>query len=197
MARRRAAALSAPTALRTARLHLRPWRAEDADQLEPILRTNHGHLAPWIPAAVATPVQRSQLAERLAGFAEDFAASRAWRYAVFNAADGELLGELDLFARNASGRVPLGDADRAEIGYWLRADRTGFGYATEGARAMIDVAKTIPAFALVEIRCDARNARSAAVPARLGFHRAEVDHPIANVKGTERLEVWVLPLTPR
>lgn len=197
MARPGAATLSVPTELCTARLVLRPWRAEDAAQLEPILHANHGHLAPWIPAAVATPVHRSQLAERLAGFADDFAADRAWRYAAFSAADGELLGELDLFPRNAIGRVRLADADRAEIGYWLRADRTGLGYATEGASAMVDAAIRIRAFTLVEIRCDGRNARSAAVPARLGFHRADGGRATVSSGAAERLEVWTLSLTPR
>lgn len=173
--------------VRTARLVLRPWRAGDAAALEPILRANQAHLGPWIPPTVSTPASQRELAARLAGFADDFAADRSWRYAVFTAGDGELLGELDLFARDATGRVPLASADRAEIGYWLRADRTGMGYATEGAQAMIDVASHIPAFTLIEIRCDARNARSAAVPARLGFERTET--PRAGDQ-TSTLEVW-------
>lgn len=129
---------------------------------------------------------------RLDGFAEDFAAGRSWRFAAIDAASGELLGELDLFARDAAARVTLDRADRAEIGYWLRSDRTGVGYATEGARAMIDVARTIPRFTQVEIRCDPRNASSAAVPARLGFERVHSD---SGENGREPLEIWVLSLT--
>lgn len=185
--------MSVPTEIRTARLLLRPWRASDAAELEPILRANEAHLGPWIPPTVSTPASRRELATRLAGFADDFAADRSWRYAVFNAVDGELLGELDLFSRDATARVPLANADRAEVGYWLRADRTGAGYATEGARAMIDVASRIPAFTLIEIRCDARNARSAAVPARLGFRRVETR---SGSGSADDLEVWTLPLRP-
>ena len=183
--------MSVPLELRTARLVLRPWRAGDAAALEPILRANQAHLGPWIPPTVSTPASQRELVTRLAGFADDFAADRSWRYAVFDADEGDLLGELDLFSRDARGRVPLVNADRAEIGYWLRADRTGMGYATEGAQAMIDVASRIPAFTLIEIRCDARNARSAAVPARLGFERTET--PRAD---DSALEVWTRSLRP-
>ena len=183
--------MSVPTELRTARLRLRPWHPDDAVQLEPILRANHAHLGPWIPPAVSTPAAHHALAERLAGFAADFAAGRSWRYAVFSDDDGELLGELDLFSRDATSRVPFANADRAEIGYWLRADRTGLGYATEGTRAMIDVASHVPVFTAIEIRCDARNARSAAVPARLGFRRMET---ALATDPEEHLEVWTLSL---
>jgi len=183
--------VSVPAEVRTARLVLRPWRASDAAELEPILRANQAHLGPWIPPTVSTPVSQRELETRLAGFADDFAANRSWRYAVFNAVDGELLGELDLFSRDDATRVPLANADRAEIGYWLRADRTGLGYATEGAQAMIDVAFRIPAFTLIEIRCDARNERSAAVPARLGFHRTETPR---EGDSTSTLEVWTRSL---
>ena len=185
--------MSVPAEVRTARLVLRPWRASDAAELEPILRANQAHLGPWIPPNVSTPASQRELATRLAGFADDFAADRSWRYAVFNAVDGELLGELDLFSRDAATRVPLANADRAEIGYWLRADRTGLGYATEGAQAMIDVASRIPAFTLIEIRCDARNARSAAVPARLGFQRTETTR---EGDSAATLEVWTRSLRP-
>jgi RimJ/RimL family protein N-acetyltransferase len=184
--------MSVPAAIRTERLVLRPWRAADAERLEPILYANHAHLAPWIPTTVSTPAPARELARRLDGFAADFAAGRSWRYAVFDAASDDLLGELDLFARDGVARVPIARADRAEIGYWLRADRTGAGYATEGTRAMIDVARTVPAFTRVEIRCDPRNASSAAIPARLGFERVFSD---MGTGGADPLEIWMLPLT--
>ena len=43
----------APNDIRTARLLLRPWRAEDAASLLPVLEANRSHLGPWIPARVA------------------------------------------------------------------------------------------------------------------------------------------------
>lgn len=158
-----------PTDIRTPRLLIRRWREDDAEQLHPILEANRAHLGPWIPRHVAEPVPPPQLQARLAGFAADFAAARSWRYALLTPDDTKLLGEVDLLPRTAASRVPYADADRAEIGYWLRADATGQGLATEAARAMVAAARELPRLATLEIRCDARNAASGAVPRRLGF----------------------------
>ena len=159
----------APVEVRTARVLLRPWRAEDAGNLLPVLEANRDHLGPWIPARIATPVPVPILAERLAGFAADFSADREWRFGMFSLADGKLLGEVALFPRAAGGRVPFAEADRVELGYWLRADETGQGLVTEAARAAINLASHIPRFSRVEIRCDARNGPSGNIPVRLGF----------------------------
>jgi RimJ/RimL family protein N-acetyltransferase len=170
--------MSVPTEIRTARLLMRPWSRQDAEHLLPVLTTNRDHLAPWIPARVAEPAPVAALAARLGGFAADFEADREWRYAIVGLEDGRLLGEVSLFPRSADGRVRYVEADRGEIGYWLRADMTGRGLATEAAQAMLDVASTLPALSVVEIRCDARNAASAAVPRRLGFAlSATLDDP--------------------
>ena len=103
-----------------------------------------------------------------------------------------LIGEIDLFPRSASGRVHVSDADRAEIGYWIRADESGRGFVTEAARAMIDVARQVDRFAHIEIRCDARNAPSAAVPKRLGFRLSEtIEEPPAKAEQhSVQLQIW-------
>jgi RimJ/RimL family protein N-acetyltransferase len=160
--------ITVPTALRTARLQLRPWRADDAPALLPILEANVQHLH-WIPAHVAAPAPVAELAQRLANFAADFEAGRSWRYGVFALDDGAVCGEISLFPRAQEGRVHVSAADRLEIGYWLRQDVTGRGYATEASAALLAVASTLPGMRHVEIRCDPRNAPSAAVPRRLGF----------------------------
>lgn len=179
--------MTVPPTLRTARLLLRPWDAADAARLLPVLEANAAHLAPWIPAHVATPVPLPELAARLAGFAADFAAGRAWRYALLTPDGNRILGEVDLFPRAASGRVPYVEADHAEVGYWLDSAATGRGLALEAARAMLSVAATLPGLSHVEIRCDAANVASARVPERLGFERVGVE------SGDE---IWRLPLVP-
>ena len=163
----------APNDIRTARLLLRPWTAEDAASLLPVLEANRSHLGPWIPARVAEPAPLPVLAGRLEAFAADFAADREWRYALVSLDDGRVLGEVSLFPRADQGRVPFSAADRAEIGYWLRHDATGTGLATEAAQAMVELAMTMPALRHVEIRCDARNSASSAIPRRIGFELSE------------------------
>jgi RimJ/RimL family protein N-acetyltransferase len=86
-----------------------------------------------------------------------------------------VIGEADLFPRSADGRVVLSEADRMEIGYFLDAAVTGQGLATEAARALLEVASAMPGISHVEIRCDAANAPSAAVPQRLGFSLDSID----------------------
>jgi RimJ/RimL family protein N-acetyltransferase len=161
-----------PTALRTERLLLRAWTPADAAALLPLLAAGAARLAPRIPAHVATPLPEPELATRLEGFAADFAAERAFRYAILSPDGVRLLGEADLFPRAAAGRVPLAEADLVELGYWLDAAATGKGLATEAAGALLALAATLPGMTHAEIRCDAANAPSGAVARRLGFELA-------------------------
>lgn len=181
---------SVPTEIRTDRLKLRPWRGDDAALLAPILETNWNHLGPWIPRRVAEPAPVPVLAERLAGFGASFAANLEWRYAMLSSDERMVLGEVALFPRAESGRVPYPEADRAEIGYWLRSDMTGQGLVSEAARAVLAVAAELPNVSRVEIRCDARNHPSAAVPRRLGFS-LESTVPPAAADSAGELQVWV------
>ena len=188
-----------PRELQTARLALRSWRPDDATELLPILQANWEHLSPWIPARVASPSPEPELRERLRGNAEAFADDREWRFATLARDDGRILGELSLFPRSAEGRVALGESDRAEIGYWMRADETGRGLVTEGVEALIAAAGAIERLRHLEIRCDARNAPSAAIPRRLGFTLSETIET-SGVLAHERsvaLQVWTLPLARR
>jgi RimJ/RimL family protein N-acetyltransferase len=184
-----------PTELRTARLLLRPWRTDDALALKPILERDIAHLGPWIPAHVAQPAPLPELEERLAGFAADFANDLKWRYALVTLDTATLLGEVGLFPRSPTGRVPFADADRVELGYWLRSDATGHGFVSEAARVLLDVAAGLPEFSCVEIRCDARNAPSAAIPRRFGFRLAATE-PLRAPTGdrVSDLQIWELKL---
>jgi RimJ/RimL family protein N-acetyltransferase len=182
---REPAVRSLPETLHTPRMLMRPWRAEDATALAPILLANVAHLGPWIPSHVARPASVPALAERLAGFADDFAAGRGFRYALSTLDASRLLGEADLFPRTSERRVPLAQGDRVELGYWLDAAATGCGFATEAMHALVEIASTLPGIDRAEIRCDERNTRSAAVPARLGFTLDRVE---------DHLQVWSIPL---
>jgi len=188
---------AAPAELRTERLFLRAWRAEDANALQPILEANQAHLGPWIPARVWTPAPLPELAARLAGFGADFAAAREWRYAMLTPDERTILGEIGLYPRSATARVPYADADRVELGYWLRADATGQGLVTEAARGVLTVATALPRFSLVEVRCDSCNAASAGVPRRLGFVLGSVgSRPAASPNDPPvEMQVWTAQIT--
>jgi RimJ/RimL family protein N-acetyltransferase len=64
------------------------------------------------------------------------------------------------------------------IGYWIRASEEGRGYMTEAVRLITAYAFDTLAARRVEIRCDARNVRSARVARRCGF---ELEGHLRNV----------------
>ena len=181
-----------PDELRTSRLVLRRWSPSDAPALQPILAANVAHLAPWIPWRVAEPLDAGPLADRLGEFAAAFDETREWRYGLFDLDDGAVLGEVSLFPRNHTGRVPFDAADHLEIGYWVRADRTGEGLATEAARAARDLVAGIDRVSRITIQCDERNGASAAIPRRLGFQLATVVIRESSSPGQPpvRLQIW-------
>ena len=180
-----------PGELRTRRLLLRRWRPSDAASLQPVLAANVAHLKPWIPWRVAEPLDTEPLGVRLGEFAAAFDETREWRYGLFALDDDAVIGEVSLFPRNGAGRVPIDAADHLEIGYWVRADRTGEGLATEAARAARDLAATIAGISRITIHCDERNAASAAIPRRLGFHLATVvAEELSSPGRMPRVQIW-------
>lgn len=188
-----------PDSHRTERLLLERFTPSHAPALLPLLEANVERLKPWIPWRVAEPVPLPRLRERLAAFARAFDAGREWRYAVHDAATRDLLGEVDLFPRGPETRVALEGADRVEVGYWLRGDAGGRGYATEAAAAAMAIGLALPGIDRVEIRCDAANAPSAAIPRRLGFRLSRVIAEPSATPGAApvQLQVWEWPVPPR
>jgi RimJ/RimL family protein N-acetyltransferase len=181
-----------PFEIRTPRFVLRPWQAADAPALLPVLEANLAHLGPWIPARVATPAPLPLLAARLAGFGNDFATAKEWRYGLFAPDGTTVLGEAGIYPRAASGRVTYADATHVELGYWLRSDETGKGLVTEAMTLLLDVVANLDHVSHVEIRCDARNAPSAAIPKRLGFTLAAA---IAESSDAS-MQVWTRTVSP-
>lgn len=84
--------------------------------------------------------------------------------AAFHKETGRLVGELVLFLR---GREHRG----GEVGYVLHPDFWGQGLATEGARAMLQIAFDTLDLHRVIARIDARNTGSARVLERIGMRR--------------------------
>lgn len=103
---------------------------------------------------------------------------------------GEVVGAFGLHARRGPGIL--------EIGYWVRSDRTGRGYATASARALAVAA--LEHFAdvdRIEIRCDPANLASGAIPRKLDFRLDRVDEaPIEAAAQTGKQQVWVKTRTP-
>jgi ribosomal-protein-serine acetyltransferase len=69
------------------------------------------------------------------------------------------------------------------IGYWLAVDAQGKGTMTEAVRALVDWAFRGWDLNRVEIRAAVDNARSRAIPVRLGFAREGVAREVERVGG--------------
>jgi RimJ/RimL family protein N-acetyltransferase len=83
-----------------------------------------------------------------------------------------------------------------EIGYWIRSGYEGMGLMTEAVAIIAAFAFDTLHAQRVRIRCDARNARSAAVPRRLGFvHEATLRNEARNGDGSLR-DTFEFGLTP-
>lgn len=171
----------APRVIDTARLRLRSWRVTDAPVLQAVLGASEAHLRAWTPWVVDGRDPSLGLEDRLAAHAAAFAEDREWVYGLFTPDERSILGACGLYPRIGAGAL--------ELGYWLAADATGRGYATEAAAALVGAAFASPAVARVEIRCDARNAASLALARRLGFRRG--DDGVVTVHGrAHALAIW-------
>lgn len=94
-------------------------------------------------------------------FGKTWAAQTQFAYNVIDKHSGKLLGAIDIHDIDLTNHI-------ASIGYWLRKDKTGFGY-------MSDAVKTIESAAFaknirrLEISCDSLNRASANVALRNGY----------------------------
>ncbi|HVN36062.1 MAG TPA: GNAT family N-acetyltransferase [Casimicrobiaceae bacterium] len=120
--------------------------------------------------------------------------------AQWAAREGFLLGLWDRASDDFLGSSGVHRIDwsvpNVEIGYWLRSQYEGVGLMTEAVAMIAAFAFDALRAQRVRIRCDARNARSAAVPRRLGFvHEATLRNDARNADGTLR-DTFEFGLTP-
>jgi RimJ/RimL family protein N-acetyltransferase len=157
-----------PSVIRTTRLVLRRQRSGDAPLIKEATDTSVAHLRASVAWAQAAPIPLPDLEARLAGSAAAFDRGEAWAFTVLDPAETRVLGGAGLEPADPA-LIALVGPDTVEIGYWLRADATGRGYATEATAALIELAFARLGAQRVVVCHDPVNAASAGVPRRLGF----------------------------
>jgi len=179
-------------ALEGERVVVRPYQVEDAAALFEAIEESRKHIRPWMEwEAAHLSIDESH----------DFIAKSraAWilrenmNVGIWGREDGRYLGGSGL-------HVQSWDTRYFEIGYWLRASAEGHGYMSEAVRLLTDFAFESLEETRVEIRCDARNVRSAGVAERLGFvHEAQLRNEAFATDGTLRdtLIFSLIPSDPR
>ena len=172
--------------VRTSRLLLRCWNPADAPLLNAAVTMSQEHLIPWMPWArgeLPTLQERIGFLRRVRArfdLGEDFT------YGVFSPDESEVWGGSGLHTRLGEGAL--------EIGYWMRVDRIGQGLATELAAALTRVGFEVHDVRRMEIHCDPKNVRSAAVPRKLGYrHEATLPKRVPDgEQGLRDTMIWTL-----
>jgi ribosomal-protein-serine acetyltransferase len=140
---------------------LRPFEASDADELFALTNANRAHLErwlPWVPMTTSPDDSR----QFIRATRRQLDADEGMQLALVDA-DGRIAGVAGFHRFDWQNRATT-------IGYWLAADRQGRGVMTEAVRALLDYAFGSRGLHRVVIEAAVDNARSRAIPERLGFH---------------------------
>lgn len=175
-----------PDSIHTARLILRPWRQADLHILHDALVESVDHLSPWIPWAKPEIPTLADADTRLGSWIRDFDGGTNHVYALFDEADGRLVGGVGLHPRVGPGAI--------EVGYWIRLHAVGRGLATEATRALTDVAFRLPGIERVEIHCAPANAPSRRVAEKAGYRFTGIG-PYDDGAGGEPVQLAIYALT--
>ena len=169
-----------PEELESERLLIRSPRPGDGPAVHEAIVESMAELRPWMPWATGhRSAEDSEAYARLAR--AEYLARRELPLFLFRRATGDFVGGSGL--HRIDWEVP-----RFEIGYWVRTALAGQGFATEATRRIAELAFADLGAERVEIWCDARNERSAAVARRAGFelesrmrrHRRALDGALAD-----------------
>jgi RimJ/RimL family protein N-acetyltransferase len=164
---------------------LRRYRyPDDLKDVHASIAASLDHLRGWMPWAQLPPTDES-VSAFLEPAARDFGGDAPTNYAITLRDTGEYAGGCGLHPRVGAGAL--------EIGYWIDVRHEGRGLISDSARLLTTVALALPGVDRVEIHCDAANARSAAVPARLGYRLESVEADAKTApKDIGRLMIWVM-----
>jgi len=174
-----------PERVEVAALLLRRLTADDAATVATAAEESLSHLRPWMAWATPQAATVEAQTERLSGPAGSWSANGGYEFGAFRVDDGRLVGMCGLHRRIGPGAL--------EIGYWVHVLHVRQGVATCCAGALTTVGFGLRGVERMEIHCDAANAASAAVPARLGYRlQSIVEHePEAPGEVGRRME-WVV-----
>jgi ribosomal-protein-serine acetyltransferase len=153
-------------------LPARSPRSTERLTLEPLARTRAGHLwaaaeaslvelRPWMAWAAKTSLEETKT---FAANAEaQWAGGTVFHFVIVK--DGEVIGSVGL-------EVKREELDRLGVlGYWVRSDQCGCGYATEASSSVVDFAFRELGLHRIELRAGVGNVASQRVAEKLGFRR--------------------------
>jgi RimJ/RimL family protein N-acetyltransferase len=140
-------------------LCLRRPNMTDLELFHDAVVASYAQLHPWM-SWCTEPLRIEERRGFIERAASKWAAQTAFHWFIFEA-DTRVLGTVSLIDSVVAGAL--------EIGYWLRTEATGRGIMSRCVAQVSALALALPGIERVEIRCDAANVRSSAVPRRLGY----------------------------
>ena len=153
--------MTPPYRIETERLVIRCYDPEDAPLLKEAIDSSIDHLRPWMPWARNEPQTLDEKVDLLRRFRSQFDADENYPYGVFTPDESRQLGGAGLHPRGGEGSL--------EIGYFIRADATGQGLATEVTAALTRAGIEKSGLERIDIQVEPENERSLRIPRKLGF----------------------------
>jgi ribosomal-protein-serine acetyltransferase len=151
---------------------LRPYAEEDAAELTAVVAENREHLARWLPWAATYGYQDSL--DYIARSQAQIEAGDGFEGAIV--VGGEIVGGAGFHSIDRLNRS-------TSIGYWLTAEAQGGGLMTATVRALLDHAFGPWELHRVVIEAVVDNARSRAIPERLGFTEEGIAREAKRIRG--------------
>ncbi|WP_173917190.1 GNAT family N-acetyltransferase [Halobacillus sp. Marseille-Q1614] len=153
--------LDFPDHFETERLLIRMPKPGDGRAVYESIQASRNELKPWLPFAHHEQTEEETEANIRHAHIR-FLKREDLRFLVFLKDTGQLVCSSGLHRMDWQVR-------KFEIGYWGDSRFSGKGYVTEAVTGITDFAISELDAKRVEIRCDAKNSKSRAVPERLGF----------------------------
>jgi ribosomal-protein-serine acetyltransferase len=142
-------------------VHLYRRRESDVAELWEAIHASAAELGGFLSWAAHGPPSMQDLEQRIVDVDEKFESGAEFEFVLRESTTGDLVGEAGGEFRNER---------TVELGYWVRTDRTGRGYATSAAAALTGaVFDAFSRVERVELRMDKGNTRSEAVARHLGW----------------------------
>lgn len=149
------------------RVRLRPFTLADASELQRLAGDRRvAELTINIPCPYPDGAAEAFIGSRL----EQYAGEHDVTFAIVNTADA-LLGGMGFVSLD-------GDANQAEMGYWVAYEHWGKGYASEAAGALLEFAFDTLALNRVTARHIVRNPASGRVMEKLGMTLLRTEHDL-------------------
>jgi ribosomal-protein-serine acetyltransferase len=162
---------------------LRLLAEADAKELHRLIEVNRAHIAAWLPWGAEQKL--ADTLEFIQGTRAQLEGNDGFQVAIL--IDDRIAGVIGYTGVNWEERS-------TGIGYWLAAEHQGRGTMSAAATALTNHALSAWELRRVTIRIATENARSRAIPERLGFHK-ETIQPKAQRVGDRDLDLVVYAIT--